>query len=464
MIEVQVTYEGRVIPLQCNGHQNMKDIFLKFCTKAILDINSIYFVYNGNIINEESHLEAILNQIDKGRKKITILAFPKEEQINRRKEGENKSLVKAEQIICPKCGEISHINIKDYIINIYGCKNNHSTENILLENFEETQKIDEAKIICNKCNTQNKKNAYNRLFYFCWNCKLNLCPLCKEAHDKSHYIEDYNMKNYICPEHGDNYYSYCQVCNKNICSGCENDHINHDRITFGIMLPKKEDLNNQLIELNNYIKEFKNEINLLKEQLNYIVENMEHYLRLVEDIYNSYNIKKKNYEVLKNINQIKYNNICVGQELEIIKSDNEIIQKFKNIINIFYKMKNKFISKETNYNLIAEFQNNKNKNNLITSLYGESKNNYKLEYNHNSKKESKIDHKNNYKKESRLDFEDNYKKESKIDDNDNYKKEYKKDYSDNFKRESKIDFEDNYKKESKIDLKDNNKKESKIDY
>ena len=34
--------------------------------------------------------------------------------------------------------------------------------------------------------------------YICYECKKNLCPLCKFIHDKLHSIINYDNKNYIC--------------------------------------------------------------------------------------------------------------------------------------------------------------------------------------------------------------------------------------------------------------------------
>ena len=62
-----------------------------------------------------------------------ILAIIFEDEENNIKE------VISKDIICPTCKENSLIDIKDYIININGCKNNHQNENILLNLFEETQ-------------------------------------------------------------------------------------------------------------------------------------------------------------------------------------------------------------------------------------------------------------------------------------------------------------------------------------
>ena len=49
------------------------------------------------------------------------------------------------------------MDIIDYKINIYECKNGHKIENILLNEFEETQNIDRNNIICNICKKNNKK-------------------------------------------------------------------------------------------------------------------------------------------------------------------------------------------------------------------------------------------------------------------------------------------------------------------
>ena len=58
-------------------------------------------------------------------------------------------IIKSKNIICPECKESIKMEIKDYKINLYGCKNKHRIENILLNEFEETQYIDRLKIIIN---------------------------------------------------------------------------------------------------------------------------------------------------------------------------------------------------------------------------------------------------------------------------------------------------------------------------
>ena len=88
--------------------------------------------------------------------------------INKENLEENNSLIKTKQTLCPKCFENAKIKFYNYLITIYGCKNNHKTENILLEKYEKTQIINEEKIICSFCKKRNKEKSFNKKFYFCW--------------------------------------------------------------------------------------------------------------------------------------------------------------------------------------------------------------------------------------------------------------------------------------------------------
>ena len=36
------------------------------------------------------------------------------------------------------------------------------------------------------CKDKNKSNTLNNKFYICYECKINLCPLFKSKHDKTH--------------------------------------------------------------------------------------------------------------------------------------------------------------------------------------------------------------------------------------------------------------------------------------
>ena len=102
---------------------------------------------------------------------------------------------------------------------------------MLLNEFDNSQNIDEEKIICDKCQC-NKSESYKKKFYKCNKCKMKLCYLCNSNHDESHEAINYENKNYICEDHNEKYISYCKTCNKNICSICLGNHNNHDIISY----------------------------------------------------------------------------------------------------------------------------------------------------------------------------------------------------------------------------------------
>ena len=67
----------------------------------------------------------------------------------------------SKDIICPQCKENILLNIRDFKINLSGCKNKHNIKNILLNKYEESQKIDISNIKCNICNRNNINNILN---------------------------------------------------------------------------------------------------------------------------------------------------------------------------------------------------------------------------------------------------------------------------------------------------------------
>ena len=115
------------------------------------------------------------------------------------------------------------ICIKDYKIDLKDRKNNHDINNILFHNFEGTQKTDLSKIICNNCKENNRNNIYNKEFYKCFECEMDLCPLCKSIHNKKHKIIDYNLKNFKCKNHMISFVKYCKDCKLNVCLKCEKE-------------------------------------------------------------------------------------------------------------------------------------------------------------------------------------------------------------------------------------------------
>jgi len=142
--------------------------------------------------------EDLSNQNDKLRSKMNIL-------VNDTNLGIEKEIViKSKNLICPICQELIKMDLHDYNIFLYDCKNRHEIDNILLNEFEDKQRINLSKIKCDKCEI-NKSQTFNNMFYKCNDCKINLCPLCKSNHNNSHIVIKYDDKYYLCDIHNNKY-------------------------------------------------------------------------------------------------------------------------------------------------------------------------------------------------------------------------------------------------------------------
>ena len=369
MSQVEFQYNGNKTIIQCNENEKIKEIYKKFTTKTQIEQKNIYFLYDGktdNDINEELTFIEMANSIDKERKKMIILVNNINEMENEKIL--NKSIIKSKNIICPECGENIKIKINDYKISLYNCKNGHKINDLLLKDYENTQKINLSTIICNECNTNNKYNTYKNEFYKCYDCKINLCPLCKLKHNKNHNIINYDKINYICEKHNEIFTKYCNNCKINICSICETEHLGHDGIYLGSIILKKEELEKKLNELRKYIDSFNEDINRIIQIINNVKEIFEKYYEIEKDMINNYDIRNRNYEILFNLNEIIENNINITKDINKIINENQVKNKFNKILNIYNKLNNEIrltvkIEKE-DINKKIYFLDNSNNDNI----------------------------------------------------------------------------------------------------
>jgi len=162
-IILNFNYKGQEVKIQCKKKENMNDIYKRYTNKVNKDINSIYFINNGNILyNNNTKLEEINNKNNE----INILVY----DINSNNNNTKRIIEKEyKDIICPKCGDNCLFEIKDYKINLYKCDNKHNINNILLDKYNNTQLKDEK--ICNNC-YKNESEIYNNKMYKCCNCNI----------------------------------------------------------------------------------------------------------------------------------------------------------------------------------------------------------------------------------------------------------------------------------------------------
>ena len=281
MAKVIFSYKGTETEIQCNINDKIKDIIKRYVIKVGLDISKVYFIYNGNKINDNLILNEIINEEDKGRNIMNILVNENIKTIIK------ENIIESKEILCPKCYENILIKLNEYKINLFNCKNNHEINNILLNEYENN--IDISKIICDKCKIKNKSNTYNNEFYRCNTCKINICPLCKSNHNNNHKIINYDNKNYICEMHNINYIRYCKNCKSNICMVCLNNHKNHSIINYEDLILNEEDNKKEINKLKEYINKFNKNINDIIKILEKVKDNMNKYYNIYNNIINHYN-------------------------------------------------------------------------------------------------------------------------------------------------------------------------------
>ena len=292
-MDLEFDYQQNKINIQANLNDLFEEIIKKYINKTGLDINNIYFIANGKTINKKEKVESIMSESDKRNKKIIILVYSVNNTIN----NENTNIKKSKDIICPKCEELCKYEIKDYKIKLYDCKNGHITD-INLNEYENNQVIDISQIKCDVCKDKNKSNTFNNDFYICYECKMNLCPLCKSIHDKTHSIINYDNKNYICNKHKEAFVQYCNDCNMDICLSCYNEHKNHKIILYQEKLLDINILRNKMNEFENVINKLKTNLEGIINQLKKTIENMNILYKINNNILNNYEKNKnRNYKL-----------------------------------------------------------------------------------------------------------------------------------------------------------------------
>ena len=344
MSTIDFIYNEATTTIQCNDNDKIEDIIQKFCKKINKNKDSLYFIYGGNILEQNLSFEELANKEDKKRKKITILTNdiipPDDSNI------EQTILKKSKYIICPKCKENIGIKIKDFKIQLYDCKNGHIINNLSFLDFEESQMIDESKIICDICQDSNKSKTYQNSFYICFSCKKNICPLCKMSHDNNHILMDYSQKDFKCNIHNELNNFYCIQCKKDICILCEKDHINHNKKSLGEIMPDKKKLEENKDNLKKKIEEFEKDIQNIIKIFNDVIRNIQAYYNIYDDIITAYEIQNRNYRVLQNINDINNYNDTFIKDLNKIIENSDIKSKFEKILNVWNEINHKEESQE----------------------------------------------------------------------------------------------------------------------
>ena len=326
-VKVNFIYKGSPTTVQGKSEQTMEEMCRKFVVKFGINQNDVYYLYNGNVINRDNTFNDIVNINDRERGEMNVVVYEEKE--------EEKKEIKCKYVLCPTCKEKAQIKLNNYKISIFGCKNGHHIKDMNYEDFEKTQNINESEIICDSCQEQNKYDATQNLFYICYDCKKKLCPLCEYKHDKTHNIINYDYKEYICKSHRANFNSYCKKCKKDLCLQCENSHNEHDLISYGKKLIKKENLIKNLNEIKQYKDELDIRIDEIIKKLESVKKNFGNYYDTIENTINTYDEKELNFETMNNIKEIDENQKKIKDELALIYNCKNLEQNVGKISKIY---------------------------------------------------------------------------------------------------------------------------------
>ena len=238
----------------------MIDICNIFCEKTGKEMHNISFLFQDEKIDFEKKFKDMIDNSSENKDKLIILV-------------KANTIVDSKQVICPICKQKSiRLKIKNYKLTLFECDNRHTFNGIKTEEFFNTQKVDLSKINCDKCQNQNISDSYKNMFYNCCHCKQTLYSNCKDSHDESHLIINYDDKCFICDKHGEHFIKYCNNCQLNICKLCE-DHNSHNLTYFIDIIPNKEIIVESLNELEAKNNKFKEDIDNIKNIYDKILKN-----------------------------------------------------------------------------------------------------------------------------------------------------------------------------------------------
>jgi len=357
-VEFILDGEKRVITYLCERNDYIDSILHRYGKEIKRNLKELSFEYNGSLI--PINTELTLGQINSNDEVIRFFVRFKEKTHRYN----YNSYLKSDYIICPECKENCLININSYKVSLSDCPYGHTINNLSINEFINTQYINESLIFCGECKI-SKAKVFKNEFYFC-SCGLALCPSCQINHrKKKHIVYNYEKKNYWCAEHNENFTSYCLDCKYNLCLKCELRHNEkHKIIEFKDILPNKHFFNevkSMQCKFREYIDRLQEEINRIVKTLHSFLDSLNTYFQINEEIIKNYDLRHRNYFSIKNVSNYDTKKLlddmnCCLEESNIEKKINLILDinsKINTGLDEFYpdKGKNNVVIKYKKYNV-----------------------------------------------------------------------------------------------------------------
>ena len=334
-MEAELDIEGQKIKVQCEENESIESIYRKTLNKIQKEEeNNIIFLYNGLAQKSGQKIKDIINIDDKKRKRLSILTTKNETEF-----------IKPKHFLCPKCFGEAFLKLKDFKIYLK-CENGHIINNLSIDEFMKSQEIDPSKILCDCCKKENLENCGKEKFKRCVECKKNFCDECTKLHRKEknkkhcHHMIEYGIEKYKCYLHKDKLFnSYCENCHEDLCDVCRKSkkHKNHVIVHYNDILPDSNILLEKGEKFHLAQKDLIGQIDSIIKYFNFIKDYIESYSKFITYVLDNYNPMKINYQMINNIKSINFDETI--NDLNKINNGDNLINKFKDIMNLYHRMK-----------------------------------------------------------------------------------------------------------------------------
>ena len=337
---------------------------------------------------------------------------------------------------CTECCLVPFLTLKENDNKVtINCINGHFKEMPLNEYFEKGYRKNMNNIQCSDCGLTLEPK---KRFKFCAECIKIFCRNCLKKHNNNqitanHETISLKKMDTFCCLHKNRYTNYCEICQKNICEDCFYLHNNHQIVSLKeIKLSKnqvkefREKLNKENTVINEIVQMFNNAISSIQKKFDDVIKNKRQIIQFKKIIEEIYEAKESNFQIIQNINKLKFNNEflhlesdmneldvlfelfnylnCIDYNIDVpnsLSSANENLNQFNNLVQ-----EESFdnFSKEKIPNNLSENSSNNNEKCIKNNNFIYTKKNKKLFDNYLVKNEEE---KNIEKKYNN--FEDNVK-------------------------------------------------------
>ena len=327
---------------------------------------------------------------------------------------------------CPKCFNIPLINVKDNENKVViDCLKGHRIDMLFSEYMSPEFQKNINRYQCGKCGANPNSQKFMNI---CYECQQILCEECLSSHNQNnanHHLITFDKLDSTCPIHKLKFTSYCLDCKTNICDDCVKDKCeNHEKK----LLDNKSSKINKLSELKNNLEKenqtlfniktiFNDTLNQLSNNFNDIISYKFLCLKYKTNIINTYETKDINYQIINNLDNLKF----ITKKLKIEPEMNEL--------DIIYELFNFLDSIEYNDEYNSNEENGHSNNNRLPN----DKN--KMMFDSNNKIEESDNEDDGDGDEDEKGKNENKNNKIKIEDNNI--KEEEKDYEDENEEEEK---------------------------